>query len=538
MYKVSFFKDRFRGISGLKRRNTTCFKILGITLILLIIRMAPPVSSLGLRTNSEVNQSNNDGLSIILMIGDGMGFEHVELAQWVEKGVNGTLNMQDLPIKGKVRTNNLVNSITDSAASATAMATGYKTYNSIISQSLTGVNFVTILELSEQLNKSTGIITTTEVTHATPAAFYSHTLRRDNEYEIGQQLITSGVDTIMGGGKNKFASQVNSIQNQGYTILENRSDLLSSFGGKIFGLFTDGAFPYEQDRDRELIPSLAEMTGKSIEILSQNENGFFLLVEGGQIDWASHVTEERNAALEAIEFDEAVKIAVNYVETHNDTILIVTADHETGGLVVASETLTTPLPNANNTEELNEELRITRTQEISLSWAAGGHTSANVPLFAYGTYLEQIANSTIENTQIHLLMKNYFMPYDRGNPAISILSPLNQTYDTSRLTLSLDTNESLTWIAYSLNNGPNVTFLSLTKFLTLNNGKYFLKVYGNDTMNNSASTEVYFTVNAATLTTETSEETTTMTTPTFIIETLISLFLLTLLISQKKRKFY
>ncbi|MHA1977850.1 MAG: alkaline phosphatase [Candidatus Hodarchaeales archaeon] len=511
--------------------------ILGLSLILINVRVAPSISSLGIRTHTEVGNTNNDGLSVILMIGDGMGFEHVKLAQWVEKGVNGTLNMQNLPIKGKVVTQNIVSSITDSAASATAIATGYKAHNSIISKSLSGIDLVTILELSKQLNKSTGIITTTEVTHATPAAFYSHTLSRDNEYEIGQQLITSGIDTIMGGGKNKFAAQVNKIQNQGYAILENRSDLLSSVGGKIFGLFTEGAFPYEQNRDRELVPSLAEMTEKSIEILSQDESGFFLLVEGGQIDWASHVTEERNAVLETIEFDKAVKTAIDYVETRNDTILIVTADHETGGLMVSSETLTALLPHENNTEEQNEVLRISRTSEISLSWSSGGHSNANVPIFAYGNNLELIENSTIDNTQIHLLMKNYLMPFDRGKPAITILSPINQSYDESNVVLSLDTNESLPWIAYSLNNGPNVTFPSLTKFLNLANGKYNLKVYGNDTMNNSGTSEVYFTINTSgeNSTTPTTESSADTATSGFGIGIMIPLFLMVLLSTQKRR---
>ena len=522
-------------INCLKHHKHLNLRTISICLILVNLRIILPVSSSGLQTFTGSIHSTSDGLSVILMIGDGMGFEHVQLAQWVEMGVNGTLNMQTLPIKGKAVTRNIANSITDSAASATAIATGYKTYNGIISKSLAGVNLLTILELFQQLNKSTGIITTTEVTHATPAAFYAHTLSRDNEYEIGQQLVTSGIDTIMGGGSNKFASQLNTIQNNGYTIIENRTELFSLAGGKIFGLFTEGAFPYEQDRNRELIPSLAEMTNKSLDILSQDENGFFLLVEGGQIDWGSHVTNEVNVALETIEFDKAVKTAIDYVESHNNTILIVTADHETGGLVVSSEMSTTPLPNENNTDEFNENLRINRTHEISLSWGSGGHTNANVPIFAYGNYLNPLANSTIENTKLHSLMKNYIMPFDRGQPAISILSPENRSYDKSNLLLSLNSNESLPWIAYSLNHGPNVTIPSLTKFFSLENGSYNLKVYGNDTMNNTASVEVYFTVNATTTTENTGNATLLSSTPARGFEIMIPLLLFVLLISRKKK---
>ncbi|MHA2106806.1 MAG: alkaline phosphatase [Candidatus Hodarchaeales archaeon] len=543
-----------RGITCIRQRKSLNFLIIGSCLVFFNVNLVFPSSSSGFSNFSETTKSEYDNVSIILMIGDGMGFEHVELAQWVEKGVNGTLNMQNLPIKGKVVTHNLANSITDSAASATAIATGYKAYNGIISRSLAGVDLLTILELTQQINKSTGIITTTEITHATPAAFYAHTPSRDNGYEIGQQLITSGIDTIMGGGKNLFASQLNKIQDQGYTILENRSELLTSTDNKIFGLFTGGAFPYEQDRDREMIPSLAEMTNKSIDILSQNPDGFFLLVEGGQIDWASHIANEVNAALETIEFDKAVKTAINYVETHNNTILIVTADHETGGLVVSSEMLTIPLPNENNTEDLNENIRINRTHEITLSWGAGGHTNANVPLFAYGNYLNPIANSTIDNTKFHLLMKNYLMPNDRGKPEISILSPVNQSYEKSNLIISLDTNESLPWIVYSLNSGPNVTIPTLTSYLNLADGNYFLKIYGNDTMNNTARAEVYFTINTTSevttkTTTEVIEDTSMSSTLTTTFtssaidtttsargfEIMGSLLFLSLLISRKKR---
>lgn len=190
-----------RGITCIKQRKSLNFLIIGSCLVFFNVNLVFPSSSSGFSNFSETTKSEYDNVSIILMIGDGMGFEHVELAQWVEKGVNGTLNMQNLPIKGKVVTHNLANSITDSAASATAMATGYKAYNGIISRSLAGVDLLTILELTQQINKSTGIITTTEITHATPAAFYAHTPSRDNGYEIGQQLITSGIDTIMGGGK-------------------------------------------------------------------------------------------------------------------------------------------------------------------------------------------------------------------------------------------------------------------------------------------------------------------------------------------------
>ncbi|UCG00333.1 MAG: alkaline phosphatase [Candidatus Heimdallarchaeota archaeon] len=496
--------------------------------------------------NTESITSNHNNLSVILMIGDGMGFEHVKLAQWVEKGVNGTLSMQELPIQGEVQTRNIENTITDSAASGTAMATGYKTYNGILSFTLTNVELPSILELSQQLNKSTGVVTTTEVTHATPASFYSHVLSRNDEITIAHQLVTSGVNVVMGGGRNIFITYQQELQAKGYTIVNNRSELHSVTGDKVFGLFTDDALPYEQYRDNNTIPSLSEMTNKSLELLSQDEDGFFLMVEGGQIDWANHANNGVNTALETIEFDKAVRTAIEFVNTHDNAILIVTADHETGGLTLTSESLTTPLPAENNLEEYNDELRINRTREISLSWSTGGHSLANVPIFAWGESLTAISNTTIDNTQIYALMKNFILPDDRGKPAITIVYPENKTYNISRITLSISSNESLPWVVYSLNNGPNVTVPLLIKSFTfLADGSHLIKIYGNDTMGNMGSTEVYFTIktsfdeSSSTLVSSTTSSTsTTSTTPTTSIGLtwIFPILLFPILIIRKKRK--
>lgn len=547
MHNKLFPKEIIPSICLSKHRQYMIYRIIGIFLLLINLKVIFPLSGSGSIVLNESTFSNPDSLSIILMIGDGMGFEHVKLAQWVEKGVNGNLSMQELPIKGKVTTHNIVNSITDSAASATAMATGYKTYNGVLSRSLAGVELSTILELAQQLQKSTGIITTTEVTHATPAAFYSHVQNRGYEFEIAQQLVTSEIDIVMGGGRNKFIPYLNTLQTQGYTIVENRTELLSVTEGKFFGLFTESAFPYEQDRDRETVPSLAEMTEKTIDILSQDTDGFFLIVEGGQIDWASHVTNKVNAALETIEFDKAVKTALDFVKTH-DAILVVTADHETGGLMVSSETLVSSLPEENNPEEVNESLRINRTREISLSWASGGHTNAKVPIFAYGNSLNAITNTTIDNIQIYSLIKNFILPFDQGNPVLKIFAPENKSYDKSTIMLSLSTNESLPWIAYSLDHESNITIPSLSKLISFTDGTHFLKVYANDTMGNPASAEVYFTVNATiktettTTVTPTSTQTTTTTssysetsTPAIGFEILFSMLLFLILSLRKKR---
>ncbi|MFX1507080.1 MAG: alkaline phosphatase [Promethearchaeota archaeon] len=504
--------------------------------------MVFPVQSFSTDSQNETAHTDSNGLSVILMIGDGMGFEHVKLAQWVEMGVNGTLSMQELPIQAEVQTRNIENIVTDSAASGTAIATGYKTYNGILSLTLAEVELPSILELSQDLYKSTGIVTTTEVTDATPAAFYSHVLNRGYDTQIVNQLATSNVNVVMGGGRNKLMSKIQILEDQGYAIINNRSELHSVTGEKVIGLFADNALPYEQDRDRSTTPSLAEMTNKSLELLSQDPDGFFLMVEGGQIDWGSHANNEVNTVLEIIEFDKAVKTGIDYVNTHDNIILIVTADHETGGLALSSESLTQPLPSEHYTEDFNEELRINRTREIALSWSSGVHTNAHVPLYALGDSLSSISNTTLDNTQIYAVMKNYILPNDQGKPAISIIYPENKTYNESRITLSISSNESLPWVVYSLNDGPNITIPLLTTSFTFSDGKYNLKIYGNDTMGNVGRTEVFFTVKASGVASSTTSElsstissTTTTTSTSSIGFTWLMAFLSLILIICKKK---
>ena len=218
---------------------------------------------------------------MILMIGDGMGSEHVKLAQWVEFGPAGLLIMQTLPIQGQVTTSSADSSITDSAAAATAIATGQKTKNNYVSVSPSNEQLKTILEYANEVHKSTGVITTTQVNHATPAAFYSHVLSRNNYNEIETQLVEDAdVDIILGGGRSAFTElELTKMQSRGYKLVENRTELLTAQSDKILGLFTPGDPPYERVRDRTLIPSLAEMTSKSLEILSKDPDGFFLMVE-------------------------------------------------------------------------------------------------------------------------------------------------------------------------------------------------------------------------------------------------------------------
>ncbi|MFX0051437.1 MAG: alkaline phosphatase [Candidatus Hodarchaeota archaeon] len=353
--------------------------------------------------------SDTPGMSVILMIGDGMGPEQVKLARWTEVGEDGQLNMENLPYQANVTTNSLNNPITDSAAAATAIATGQKTNNGILSLTPAGQSLETILEYASTLKKNVGLVSTTEVTHATPAAFYAHVKSRYNYSEIARQLVDDAdIDVIMGGGKDMFtSSQISTLETKGYTLIWNRSQMADIDKGKILGLFASGPMPYDKDRNRDIVPSLSEMTSKTLDILSQDPDGFVLVVEGGQIDWACHANNIENAALETIEFDKAVEVAKNFVVQNENILLIVTADHETGGLTVNSNTLNETLPSSQYTAEQGEQLRIARVQNISVHWSGTSHTNRNVPFYGLGANLISYNQTILDNTEIYEICIEY-----------------------------------------------------------------------------------------------------------------------------------
>jgi len=223
-------------------------------------------------------------------------------------------------------------------------------------------NEFTILELAEKAGLSTGLVTTTRITHATPAAFYAHVDNRDNESEIAEQLLTSGVEVALGGGLGYFIPKEslsplggNGKRADGRNLLEKATSLgyMFVYNGtafreldinateKLLGLFENSHMEYELIRARssDPDPSLAEMTEKAISLLSKNQKGFFLMVEGGRIDHACHERSLENATMDTLAFDLAVGKALDFARKNNDTLVIVTADHECGGLVIQPENL-------------------------------------------------------------------------------------------------------------------------------------------------------------------------------------------------------
>ena len=422
--------------------DTTSLTRVLLVLSLLMVVLFPTAALIGSEPTNQTILANQEPLSIVLMIGDGMGFEHVRLAQLVEVGENGSLAMQQLTWNASVATQSANAAITDSAAGGTAIATGHKTNNDMVSVLPNGTNLETILEIGQNLNKSTGIVSTCRIVDATPATFATHVTDRDDRDEITRQLVEEAdVDVLLGGGTSYFTSdQINTMISDGYSVVYDRSSMLAVTTGKVLGLFGAVHMGYEIDRNYVTTPSIAEMTNKSIELLSQDPDGFFLMVEGGQIDLAAHDDSKVNNALETIEFDRAVKVALDYVKVHTNVILIVTADHETQGLVVLSHNLGTELPSSLLSQNENETLRIARANNVTVAWTASYHTDWQVPLFCYGSVFSELPlNVTIDNTNTFALMKDYFM----GNP-LNVTPVEIPTTTTTGLTNTTVTSQSTT----------------------------------------------------------------------------------------------
>ena len=312
--------------------------------------------------------------NIILMIGDGMGIGQITAAE-IKNGEE-ELVITSLPYQSLVTTYSISGYVTDSAASATALATGYKTMNGMISMTRDGKKPETVVEAAEADGMSTGIVTNTRVTHATPACFMAHIDSRNKEFEIADQILISGVDVVLGGGSAYFDSSDPSTAC--YTLVTTTADLLEFKSGKLLGLFSDGYMSYDISRDPEVEPSLSEMTEKTIHLLSDDPDGFFLMVEGGRIDHACHANDLDNTVRETLSFDLAVLEALEYASKRNDTLVIVTADHETGGLSIVGG-----YPNG----------------EAQYNWICDDHTGNMVPVYAYGPRAKEVLAFT-DNTDI------------------------------------------------------------------------------------------------------------------------------------------
>lgn len=356
--------------------------------------------------------------NVIIAIGDGMGYEHVQAGSFYLAGSSGKLCFE--PYHKCAVTTSCLQGVTDSAAAATAIATGHKTNKMVIGQSPSGEVYQSVLEYAETLGKSSGLVTNDVITGATPAGFGAHQGSRyeylsiGNDYLYGScpEVIFGGGDPAAGDGTYFSSSQVSAAQSLGYVAVYNNTQMAAldpAAVSKSLGLFKGSRLTFEGDRiPSNPEPHLSQMAAKALAILERDPDGFFLLIEGDNIDETSHDNSIVYTTKEVVEFNNTVNTILNWMSGRNDTLLIVTADHETGGLDVGWGA---------------------QGSYPSATWSSTGHTAANVPLYAVGagsSLVNQFVSAGVmDNTQIFAVMYQALQnsPVPQPPPAVTSITP-------------------------------------------------------------------------------------------------------------------
>lgn len=325
----------------------------------------------------------NSPKNIILLIGDGMGINYVGASYFSDKE-NPYNHFKSI---GFSVTTSIDKLIVDSAAGATALATGQPTKNKYLSVDSLLAPLKTVIETAKENNYSVGIISTSSVTHATPAAFYAHVDNRGKETDIAFQLSECNLDLIIGGGTQFFLPDVDGgkriddvnlidkFKSSGYSYLDEYYPEQISNSSKVICLLERNGIKPAEEREY----SLGDLTSAAINNLSKNENGFFLMVEGSQIDWAGHDRLPEMLMSEMHDFNTAIKKALEFSISDGNTLVLVTADHETGGMAITGGNLD--------------------GSELKLEFVGKSHTAGFVPVFASGPS-EEIFRGIQKNYEI------------------------------------------------------------------------------------------------------------------------------------------
>ncbi|MFG6149237.1 alkaline phosphatase [Halobacillus sp. B23F22_1] len=404
----------------------------------------------GQQVFASENESGKDKVkNVIYMIPDGYSAGYATNYRWFK----GEDSVFDPHLKGMMKTYSEDTEVTDSAAAGTAMATGEKTNNGMVGVTPDGKELDSILQASENAGKSSGLVATSTITHATPAVFASHVKDRDNEAEIAPQLLESGVDVLLGGGKEMFLPEskgglqgennlLDLAEQDGYSFVENKDELANAEGDeRILGLFADEALSPELERGETNEPSLSDMTSTAINSLSQDEDGFFLMVEGSQIDWAGHAHDAAWAMNDTQAFEKAVEDALDYAKQDEETLVVIAGDHETGGMTVGSngeydvkqevvqgvsatgdhmaeqlnedksniaqvveeytglELTDDEVETIRSAEKPNEAINNVVSDRALVGWTSSVHTGVDVPIYAYGPSSDDFSG-LVENTDL------------------------------------------------------------------------------------------------------------------------------------------
>ena len=345
------------------------------------------ISCVSAQENKKGNTENLKPKNIVLLIGDGMGLSEVSASQFYNKS---TTNFERFFTIGLSKTSSSNELITDSAAGATAFSAGIKTYNGAIGVDKNGMPVETILEQLVKKGYATGLIATSSIVHATPASFYAHSKSRRLYEDIATFLPSSNIDFLAGGGTKFFNNR------------EDGKDLFSEFKKNGYQLNTT-ALPKNISKKKQVIllkedempkmldgrgDFLPDATKLALGALSKNKTGFFLMIEGSQIDWGGHDNDADYLISELLDFDKTLGVVLDFANKNGETLVIVTADHETGGFTLSADS-----------GDYNK---------IEPKFATSGHSATMVPVFADGPGAS-LFGGIYENTEIYHKMKSLLL---------------------------------------------------------------------------------------------------------------------------------
>jgi alkaline phosphatase len=481
-------------------------KIAGMT-----VAGAVALGSLGFVGNNEpidAKGKKKEPENVIMLVMDGTSAGATSLARWYK---GDELAMDEI-MTGGVRTHSAESAITDSAPAATALATGQKSNDKFVgvlpevvnSPGVDKVNaedahrpVANVLEGAQEQGKATGIISTSEIQHATPAGFSSHVTHRSNYSDIAEQQVYQEIDVVLGGGKESLSADnrkdgenlLNVIEESDYDLVENRDELLNSKSDKIWGSFAQSALLYDFDRQttENDEPSLPDMTKKAIDTLSKDEDGFFLFVEGSKPDWAAHANDTVGIISDVLAFDAAVEEALEFAKKDGNTMVIAVSDHGNSGITMgnantsgnypeipvsdyidplkkAKMTLEGALnqlkPDRSNIKEvaelygldnltdkqvaslknssaLSKDMAKMLADRANIGFTTGGHTGEDVFLYSYGP---ERPEGLIDNTEISKSMAS-FMGFELGKMTDKLFVNAQDEFERKGYKTKIDTTD-------------------------------------------------------------------------------------------------
>lgn len=326
--------------------------------------------------------------NVIYMIGDGMGLAHMSMVK-IEGGYAPTAfdRAQGVAL---ITTYSANNRVTDSAAAGTALASGSKTGNGMLGVDMEGKELTSMMSRATDNGFSTGIVVTCYLQHATPGAFYAHVSSRGDSEDITKDMLASNVDVLIGGGSKWLSAECaeggtyfDAFRNRGYAVAEAGSAADTVRSGRLLGIYAEQNMPKAPERG----DYLTEATEKALEILANNtkrsKKGFMLMVEGSQIDGAAHANDGAWLLAEMRDFEKSVAAAMDFADRNPGTLVVVVADHETGGMTMPSK-----------------HPDFTRSESgISYAFSTKSHTGIHVPVYLYGAGADRITG-VMDNTDL------------------------------------------------------------------------------------------------------------------------------------------